>query len=62
MIYEDLNDLYPENTEPIEEEALILDVEYFESTDAYDQYILSSAMPLKDDGFARALVTSWKRD
>ena len=37
MIYEDLADPDPANTEPIEEEALMPDVEDLESTDAYDQ-------------------------
>ena len=62
VMYEELNDYDAENTEPIEEEALIPDGEDFESTNAFDQYILSSVMPLKDDSFARTLVTSWKQD
>ena len=62
MIYEDLSGPDPLNAEPIEEEALIPDVEYFESTDAYDQYILASVMIPKGRGFARALVTRRKRN
>ena len=37
MIYEDLADTDTANTEPIDEEAIMLDVEDFESTDSYDQ-------------------------
>ena len=62
MIYEDLSDPDPENVEPIEEGALISDVEYFESTDAYDQCISSLVMLPKYEGFSRALVTRRKQD
>ena len=62
IVYEDLADPGPANVEPIEEEMLILDVEYFESTDAYDQYILALVMLTKYDGFDRALVTRRKQD
>ena len=62
MIYEDLANHDPENEEPIEKEALMPDVEYFESTDAYDQYISALAMLPKDDGFARELIMSCKQD
>ena len=62
MIYEVLADPDPANAEPIEEEALMPDIEDFESTDSYDQYILASAILPKDDGFAKALVTRQKRD
>ena len=61
-IYEDLADPDPANTEPIEEEALMPDVEEFESTDAYDQYISALVLLPKDDGYARALVMCRKRD
>ena len=37
MIHEYLADPDTQNTEPIKEEALIPDLEYFESMDAYDQ-------------------------
>ena len=40
MLYEYLSDTDPENAEPIQEEALMLDVEYFESTDDYYQLII----------------------
>ena len=53
IIYEDIADTNTANAEPIEEKALIPDVEYFESTDAYDQYILSLVMLPKYDGFSR---------
>ena len=62
MIYEDLADTDLANAEPIQEEALIPDVENVESTDAYDQYILVSVMLQKNDGFYRALVMVRKRD
>ena len=62
MIYEDLANHDPENAEPIEEEALMPDVEDFEYTDVFDQYILASVMLLKDYGFARALVKKRNRD
>ena len=62
MIYEDIADPDPENAEPIKEEALMPDVKYFESMDAYDQYISVSVMLSKDDGFDRALVTRRKQD
>ena len=62
MIYEDLDNLDSVNTEPIEEEALMTDVEDFESTGAYDQYILETVMLPKDDGFSRALFMKQKRD
>ena len=38
------------------------DVEDFEYTDAYDQYIFASVMLTKYYGFARELVTRRKRD
>ena len=62
MIYEDLDNLDSVNTEPIEEEALMTDVEDFESTGAYDQYILETVMLPKDDGFSWALFMKQKRD
>ena len=62
MIYEYLADTDLSNAEPIQEESLIPDVENFESTDAYDQYILVSVMLQKNDGFYRALVMVRKRD
>ena len=62
MIHEDLADPGPVNTEPIEEEAIILDEEYSEYTDSYDQYISALVMIPKYDGFARALVTIRKQD
>ena len=39
MIYKDLADPDPANTKPIEEEALMPDIEDFESMDAYYQCI-----------------------
>ena len=62
MVYEDLSDPNISNAEPIEEEALIPYVEYFESTDAYDQYILASVMIPKYDGFSRSLFTRQKQN
>ena len=38
------------------------DVEDFEYTNVFDQYILASVMLLKDYGFARALVKKRNRD
>ena len=57
MIYKNLADPDPENTEPIEEEALMPNVEEFKYMDAYDKYILELAILPKYDGFARELVT-----
>ena len=62
MIYEDPSDPDPASAEPIEEEAIMPDVEDFEYADACYQYILASVILPKDYGFSRSLVTSWKRD
>ena len=62
MIYQYLADPDPTNSEPIEEEALMTDVENFESTDAYDQCILVSVILPKDYGFSMVLVTRRKRN
>ena len=40
-IYKDIAYPDPDNVEPIEEEALMTDIKGFESSGAYDQYILA---------------------
>ena len=62
IIYEDISDPDLVNAEPIEEDALMPDVEDFESTDSCYQYISASVMLPKYGGFSRALFMRRKQD